>query len=170
MSPDTNILSPQYADDSSEQNSSHFYVHHTGTALIQPVVIEHHNATITTTTASLAANTATDSTLRHLKPHNASTPLVQSPVKRSSGFRSNTDMDDTISSCSTDSRGRDKTPSTSSEVVSGFYWHKNCLLPKQKNIPPGLTGRYEQVLQKFTEDCQNSNGIVNQLCYSLFQK
>ena len=50
----------------------------------------------------------------------------------------------------------------------GFYWHKNYLLPKQKNAPSGLVGRYSEVLEKFRDDCQNKDGVLNHLYDLLF--
>ena len=138
---------------------------HTGTALIQLVVAEHHTVTSTPSLANTNHLTPPPSGLRSLNA--TSTPLVRSPAKPSGPPGSKTYSHDVNggSPCGSGS-GMDQTVEllqVSSEKTqsSGFYWHKNCLLPKQKNVPPGLVGRYEQVMEKFREDCRNIDEILH---------
>lgn len=96
-----------------------------------------------------------------LDPYDAtSTPLTQSPA-RPGGARSNGSI-----SSEGDS---DKAEDGSSGVVRlGFFWHKNYLLPKQKNVPPSLVASYDGVLERLTKDCHNSDRVLNELCDRLF--
>ena len=196
--PESSILSPHFGDTSpSDQHSLHFYVHHKGTALIQPVV-EIHTADITTEqyssdfhslASSVHSTTKRGSRQLLLHPcHNAtSTPLIRSPAKPSHSTQREGSVcsDEGGTACRNSAShkrphregtshthvGANGDPVEPGEVSrSGFYWHRNTLLGKQKNVPLGLIGRYDEILQKFTQDCQNQDGILNHLCELLFTR
>ena len=171
VTPDPSPLSPHYADPS-EQNSASFFIHHTGTALIQPVV-QHSQAHSTTTRAtghsSWHRSQHNNNSSRLLYP--TSTPLTRSPSKQS---HTNTREEDTQLSTdaarATECEGETQGGAAASdgERGTGFYWHRNCLLPKQKNVPQGLLAQYDSVLERLTRNCQNHDQILDQLCKRLF--
>lgn len=155
------LLSPHYTDPP-DHNSPHFYVHHTGTALVQLVVevaptTEHHQHSPSTTPTS-SIHTWKDSH-HHPPPQNAR----NMPLKRSLSSLSGLNNKDSTAS---DGERTCDVPSGVSKF--GFYWYKNYLLPKQKNIPPQLVAKYDDVLETFTKDCKNENKALNQLCDHLF--
>ena len=196
--PEPNILSPNFADptDPYDLNSHHFYIHHTGTALVQPVVelhttptSHHHNSTSPHHTSSadghdhrnsgslsspLAATRTDVSELLCLHPcggTGTSTPLVRSPAKTTRSEREGSGTSSDGASRSTPEEQQRHTSSSSGgglKCVCGFYWYRNYLLPKQKNVPPGLVGRYSEVLEKFKDDCQNKDSVLNHLYDHLF--
>ena len=168
--PDQGILSPHFTD-SSDRSSHDFHVHHTGTALIQLVVdlpreTEHQLIEITSPQSSTHSYSTRRGSHHRLHSHNStSTPLTRSPVKRGQP-KGKLSSD---GSCSWEAENRDSV-SAGVESLCGFYWHRNYLLPKQKNVPPGLVGRYDEILEKFTQDCRNTDRILNDLCDHLFSE
>lgn len=91
-------------------------------------------------------------------------PLKRSPASLS-GLKNKGDT------TSNDERTCEAPSEPSEGVVSsklGFYWYKNYLLPKQKNISPQLVARYDDILERFTKDCRNEENALNQLCDHLF--
>jgi hypothetical protein len=179
--PDSSVLSPHYAD-TSDHLSPSLHVHHTGTALVRPVLAgeprPHPQPDGFSPLASVRGSHLCRGGGVHqlLHPHNAtSTPLERSPEK-SAGLSS-------ITSHTTGSSGEtlhlavpgggdpgsggDPGAGGATEQ-SGFLWHKNCLLPKQKNVSPALLARYPEILEKFTADCRNDDGVLNTLCETLF--
>jgi hypothetical protein len=167
--PDHGILSPHFTD-SSDRSSPDFHIHHTGTALVQLVVdlpgaAECHHIQATSPASSTHNhNTQTGSRNRLHSRDATSTPLTLSPVKpaRPKGRLTSDGRD----GCETENA--DDAALLGGETRCGFYWHRNYLLPKQKNVPPGLVSRYDEVLEKFTEDCRNIDRVLIDLCDSLF--
>lgn len=193
VAPESNILSPNFADPY-DLDSHHFYVHHTGTALVQPVVEQLHAppAAIPATSSSNTLLGDAQSPVRaghhqrllHPYPTVASTPLVLSPAKSTHSVREGREgregsvgregREGSVGSKGaplsdvTENGSHSNTSPGNMELRYGFYWHKNYLLPKQKNVPPGLVGRYSEVFETFRNDCQNKDGILNHLCDLLF--
>lgn len=180
VTPDpTGILSPHYTDPPDQATPS-FLVHHTGTALIQLAVprshLQPHDATPTSSSIHNRSSSSSSSTTawrdsHSLHPQGASTstPLQRSPAKPSrhrdtvdsSSSGGNDTLSDVETTLSESAGGED-------DNGSGFYWHRNTLLPKQKNVPAGLVGRYDEVLERLTADCRNQDRVLETLCKDLF--
>ena len=141
-----------------DQSVDQIYVHHTGIALITPVLEvcqSEHQETISLASAH-SQNTWRGSQLSN--PLNSSTPTKQSQVRSSLG---------SVSSRSSHDGGRDISVEFKASKC-GFYWHRNYLLPKQKNIPPGLFAQYDSLYERFIAECKNEDGQVTKLCEKVF--
>ncbi|CAI8008895.1 hypothetical protein GBAR_LOCUS6050 [Geodia barretti] len=174
----TSILSPQYTDPP-DQAAPSFLVHHTGTAFIQLSLPGGSQQHVNSPTLSVHSRSSTSSSsvwrglhgqLLHPQGRGAtSTPLQRSPAKNTSqgSVDSSGEANSTLSDVeSSPHKTTDDGDGAASKT--GFYWHKNCLLPKQKNVPAGLVGRYDEVLQKLTSDCRNTDRMLETLCERLF--
>ena len=45
----------------------------------------------------------------------------------------------------------------------GFYWHRNYLLPKQKNIASNLLSQHDWVLSELTKLCSGEDGRLGEI-------
>ena len=50
-----------------------------------------------------------------------------------------------------------------SSVKCGFYWHRNHLLPKQKNIASNLLTQHDKVLSELTRVCSGEDGRLGDI-------
>ena len=136
--PDSDLLSPNY--DSHDFLPSRLYVHYTGCALVQPVCEK-------TEEQEHGAEDMVDVSLHPSRPLKSSTPFG-SPSKRSPNSSPTSGM--------------------LADMKCGFYWYKNFLLPKQKNIPSSVLAQHDQVLGEFVALCQNQDGHLLSLCEQVF--
>ena len=182
VTPEPSLLSPHFTDPS-DQTSASFFVHHTGTALIQ-VVVEGAQPSDTASQSPSGHNGSMWPLSGHKHSHNStSTPLQRSPaakLKRPTSEEEEEEEEEegTVASSNTASVAApgdgDLTvqlavSSSDREAKSGFYWHRNPLLPKQKNIAQGLVERqYSEVLHQLTRDCQNHDQVVETITKQLF--
>lgn len=147
-SADSDILSPHYSK-TAEPSFPHFYVHHTGTALLQ--LVAQVPPTYDSDTRSLTSRHSSRKGRHMSNPRSTSSPSHSSPARFS------------IRSTSSKSSQTDG-PNTEEAVRQcGFYWHRNCLLPKQKNIPPGLLAQYDSLYEKFVDCCRNRDEQLTEL-------
>lgn len=150
---DQGILSPTFSE-MADQPVDQVYVHHTGIALITPVLEVYHPEHQETISLASTHSQSTWKGSQLSNPLNSSTPTKHSQVRPSLG---------SMSSRSSHGDGGDVSAEFKSSRC-GFYWHRNCLLPKQKNIPPGLLAQYDSLYEKFIAECKNEDGQVTQLC------
>ena len=101
--------------------------------------------------------------LHSSNPLKSSTPLAspskKSPSKRSPGKNS----PDKKSPDSSGSR-------TIVGMKCGFYWYRNFLLPKQKNVPSSVLVQYDLLLKNLKELCASQNGELLDLCEQVFRE
>ena len=45
----------------------------------------------------------------------------------------------------------------------GFYWHRNYLLPKQKNIASNLLSQHDRVLSELTKLCSGEDNRLGEI-------
>ena len=62
----------------------------------------------------------------------------------------------------------DTSPVRVSDMKCGFYWYRNFLLPKQKNVPSAVLARHDSLLAEFVGLCGNRDGQLLELCSTLF--
>ena len=191
VTPDpTSILSPNYTDPP-DQAAPSFLVHHTGVALIQLSLPgrdtrdqQKHAPNSPTLSIHSRSSTSPSSSAtwqgQLLHPQSGgratSTPLQRSPAK-TAGHTGSVDTssgaNSTLSNVETTSPRKKATHEVgdgdTAAEKTGFYWHKNTLLPKQKNVPAGLVGSYNEVLDKLTGDCRNNDRVLETLCERLFK-
>ncbi len=140
------ILSPQY-DSPHEFITSRIYVHHSGCALVQPVCEQRNNANPESRSwrpvsrGSIGSRSSTSSRSSQLL--DTSTPLM-SPKDASRTF----------------------SPSAA-ELKCGFYWYKNFMIAKQKNLSSSLV-KHDSLFTEFAALCSNSSGQLSDLCTQLF--
>ena len=137
--PDSDLLSPNY--DSHDFLPSRLYVHHTGCALVQPVCEKNEEQ------EENGAEDEVNMSLHPSRPLKSSTPFA-SPRKNSPNSS--------------------PTSGTLADMKCGFYWYKNFLLPKQKNIPSSVLAQHDKVLGDFVGLCQNQDGNLLSLCEQVF--
>ena len=169
--PDPDILSPHYAG-SPDQSLPHFHVHHTGIALLQLVVeVSDGDGDGGGGGGEGLGETDNHSVWRGsqlMNPANTtSTPLTLSPVRPSLGSEGSRSSRDGGAGRGGKITGERGDTVTRQEYRFGFYWHRNFLLPKQKNIPPGLIAKHDTVRKAFVDDCGNRDGVLKELCNQL---
>ena len=144
---DFDLLSPHY---DSYDLSSRFYVHHMGCALVQPICEgKGRQYVVPDSEQALKVKDLTGSVSN---PLDTSTPAV-SPRKIE-------DEDDET----------DFSPAKLSKIKCGFYWYRNFLLPKQKNVPAAVLARHDSLMAEFVGLCSNKDGQLLELCSKLFFK
>jgi len=84
-------------------------------------------------------------------------PGKKSPGKKSPGKKS---PDSSSSSCSR--------AITEVDLKCGFYWYRNFLLPKQKNVPSSMLEQYDSVLSSLKKLCDNHDRELLDLCTQVF--
>ena len=176
VTPEPSLLSPHFTDPS-DQTSASFFVHHTGTALIQ-VVVGGAQPSDAASQSPSGHNGSMWPLSGHKHSYNStSTPLQRSPAAKLQRPTSE-EEEGTVTSSNTASVAAPEdgdltvqlaVSSSDREPKSGFYWHRNPLLPKQKNIAQGLVERqYSEVLHQLTRDCQNHDQVVETITKQLF--
>ena len=118
------------------------YIHHTGCALVQPVCEEKQ--------VPYPANES-----RSWKDPPNSHP--SNPLDSSTPFGSPNES----------GRAGDH-PLTFSDMKCGFYWYKNFLLPKQKNVPVGVLAKHDALLAEFVALCGNKEEQLLELYKVVF--
>lgn len=159
--PDSDVLSPHY--DSHDFLPSRLYIHHSGCALVQPVCEETEEQRSGTRTPD---DDPAKMALHSSNPLKSSTPLgspsKKSPGKKSPGKKSpgKKSPDSSGSSCSR--------VITEVDLKCGFYWYRNFLLPKQKNVPSSILEQYDSVLSNLKKLCDNHDRELLELCTQVF--
>ena len=157
------ILSPRHQPGDFLSITSRFYIHHSGCSLIQPVcesistrdgdpVIDQglYADTQTPRQAMEARHTQEkhdhqlqgEPQLTFALPRSSSTPSA-SPVELK-GLWLRAKLAERTMKC-------------------GFYWHRNHLLPKQKNIASSLLSQHDRVLSEVTKLCSGEDGRLDDI-------
>jgi len=174
--PDSDVLSPHY--DSHDFLPSRLYIHHSGCALVQPVCEETEEQRSGTRTPD---DDPAKIALHSSNPLKSSTPLgspsKKSPGKKSPGKKSPGKKSPgkklpgkkSPSKKSPDSSGSSSFRAiTEVDLKCGFYWYRNFLLPKQKNVPSSMLEQYDSVLSSLKKLCDNHDRELLDLCTQVF--
>jgi hypothetical protein len=58
---------------------------------------------------------------------------------------------------------RDSVEGEQQSMRCGFYWHRNYLLPKQKNIASNLLSQHDRVLSELTRLCSGEDDRLGEI-------
>ena len=170
------MFSPGYFSDDYESMTSprRFYIHYSGCALVQPVFNDENDSENNFSQQKLqeqpspehkggiSIKNARECWKNHQEVESDSISSASLPVGCSTPVESPS---------STLLKGIWLLPeqhiSSSNIEVSlkcGFYWYRNYLLPKQKNIPSSLVAQHDNLLAEFSALCGNSDDQLSRLC------
>ena len=201
--PSQDLVSPILTP-SQDPFTSRVYVHHTGSALIQPVYEDDNTRLAASRRSSLQYSfaqakrksqvhqsfkiptsddnnyfalhklpeppvlpqcTPSPPLLGTSTPLEGLSPLKQRPQSPTQSLRvpppSSQDSSFKQESGVCESRGN---------IRSGFYWYRNFLLLKQKNVASSVLEKHNTILGDFTALCNDDSGQLSELCDLLFTR
>ena len=169
------ILSPRHQPGDFLSITSRFYIHHSGCSLIQPVcesiTTDRGNSPIgdQTLLGYDTGQTPKAMELRHTQEQHDQQRQQQLHVQGSHGGQEQTGFTALPRSSSTPSaspielKGLWLRPKVEQSMRCGFYWHRNYLLPKQKNIASNLLSQHDRVLSELTRLCSGEDERLGEI-------
>ena len=151
------ILSPRHEPGDFLSVTLRFYIHHSGCSLIQPVcestgddddLLNEQDTSYSQTTATSRAMDAS----RSGEQQNQEQRVLSFPRSSSTPSTSPVEL-----------KGLWLRTSMKTSLKCGFFWHRNYLLPKQKNISSSLLTQHDRVLSEVSKLCSGKDGRLGEM-------
>lgn len=165
---DSDVLTAQYESMSTNSLISHFYIHYSGTALVQPTCDMDRDQSIRPENLSPEKGEEKVSV-----PHSSAVDI--NTVEREGSDREGLfsmpigSSTPTIESSSL-LRSNESNVYGWERIKCGFYWYKNHLYLRQKNTSATMHEQCDKLLAQLTSFCSDENRELSDLCATIVSK